>query len=435
MDRIRAFFRRVRESLFLIPLASITLFAGLAALTLLIDRRVLTGLEDTPFLLNSTVTGGRTIATTVATATITVAAIVFSITALSSQIAASQYSPRSIIGFFEDRVQQLVIGLIAGTFTYALLVLGSLSTAVVGAVTPSPSLAITVAVVLGVISAIGMAGYIDHSLKQFQIDAVVSRLSRDTVAALRRQRRADEHDEMLEASEPGSESYNVTSLRSGWVQGIDAEHLATRLPSDTTIRVQVRLGEAVSEGDQLAKVWGDSQHEEPIAKITSEALKLAGSRSIQGDPSFGVRQLADIALRALSIGVNDPTTAVDVIHHLKAPIREALTRDPPSRVHHGPDGQRVFLAATPSRSEFVHGAFSEIRLSAQDQPAVGSALLEVLGDLMTELEGVELSNRSGPLIDEWNLTIDGILSSALPEPDIQRVLRGRTKLPGDEDGD
>jgi len=82
--------------------------------------------ESRLWLLDTTVAGGRAIASAVAGATITVAAIVFSITALTTQMASNQYSPRALGEFFEDRFQQSVIGLVVGTFTYSLLVLGSL---------------------------------------------------------------------------------------------------------------------------------------------------------------------------------------------------------------------------------------------------------------------------------------------------------------------
>jgi uncharacterized membrane protein len=149
---------------------------------------------------------------------------------------------------------------------------------------------------------------------------------------------------------------------------------------------------------------------------------LSDERSLELDPTFGIRQLVDIALRALSPGVNDPTTAVDVIHHLKTPVRKVLLSAAPRRVFTGDDDRRVFLANIPSRSDYVHFAFSEIRLAASRQPYVLAALLEVLADLEQDLEEAGLDGRQQAVREEIELTLEVAESSGLPEPDLRRVL-------------
>lgn len=423
MTAIRSFVQGVRDNLFFVPILVMFLCIGLAALALFLDSRFAEGLEDTQFLLAATVSGGRSIATSVAGATITVAAIVFSITALSSQIAANQYSPRAVRGFFDDIYQQLIIGLIVGTFTYSLLILGALSTSVAGTLEPVPSFSITINIVLGVASAIGIVAYIDHSLRRFQVDAVVRRIANGTLVAVKRQHR-DQPNESVDTSavQPTGKSGVVIAKRSGWIQRIEPRKLAHSLPPGTAVRIGVRLGEPVSSGDQLATVWPDPSDRPTVANAIRRAITSARERSMEDDPGFGIRQLSDIALKALSPGINDPTTAVDVVHHLKVPIREILTSAPPTRVYNGPKGQRVYLAETPSRSDSIHAAFAEIRLAAGRQPSVLKALLEVLGDLTAELQGAELTGRLGSLKEEIELTIAATRSSGLPEQDIARVL-------------
>jgi uncharacterized membrane protein len=402
--------------------------AGLAAITLWLDTLYTDDIDASSFLLASTVAGGRSIVTTVAGATMTVSAIVFSITALSSQIAANQYSPRAVSGFFEDSFQQLVIGLIVGTFTYCLLVLGSLSSSIAGAADPTPSIAITLAVVLGVASAIGIVGYIDHSLRRFQVDSVVRRIARATVAALERNHSSEGTIEVDQGSTSLPETSAVIKAdMSGWVQVIDARTLARSLPSDTIARVAVRLGEPISKGDHLMTIWPDPGDQDGIHRTIRRSIRAGRDRSLDNDPSFGIRQLVDIALKALSPGINDPTTAVDVLHHLKVPIRKMLEAEAPRRVFQGPSGQRVYLAETPSRSQSVHAAFAEIRLASTGQPSVMAALLEVLGDLESELEGSEMAGRASAIKEEIALTVEMVSESDLPEPDRQRVLGERKR--------
>lgn len=398
------------------------LFVLLAASAIWIDSEVV-DFDRIPMVLNVTIPGARAIATTVAGATITVAAVVFSITALSTQVAASQYSPRTVGDFFDDPFQQMIIGLIVGTFTYSLLILAGLSEVLDSAPEASPSLAITLDVLFGVLSAVGIVAFINHSLRRMQIDSVIRRIAGHTLASMRRQLSESRGSDVTDTPPPTGETRDVIARRTGWVVGIDTGHLLENLPDETAMRVGVRVGEAVSEGDQIATIWSeDPGAMDSAASAARAAIKLATQRSISTDPSFGIRQLVDIALRALSPGVNDPTTAVDVLHHLKIPIREVLASDAPKRVFVGERGQRVYLAETPSRATYIHTAFAEIRLAAGSQLSVIEALVEVLKDLESELRAAELTGRATAVQDEIRLTIEMARQSGLPDPDLNRVV-------------
>lgn len=415
--------RRIRESLFAIPLLVIAVCAVLAFVALYLDDRFGEMLEDWPVILGTTVSGARAIAASVAAATITVAAIVLSITALSTQMAANQYSPRALGEFFEDPFQQAIIGLVVGTFTYSLLVLGSLGSGIVDGSAATPSASVTLSIVLGVASAVGIVAYINHSLRRMQIDSVVQRIAADSIRAIHRQLDNDEEDdEPGDGPSPRGDARAITSEVGGWVVSIDAEAALEALPPESTARIDVRVGEAVSIGDRIITVWpdpGEEWHEESHIRRT---ITTEQERSLELDPTFGIRQLVDIALRALSVGVNDPTTAVDVIHHLKTPVRTVLLSDAPRRVFAGPDDRKVFLSRSPGRSDYVHAAFTEIRLAAAGQPYVLRALLEVLGDLKSDLAYADMSERGGPVTEELELTLAMARSSQLPEADLRRVL-------------
>jgi uncharacterized membrane protein len=415
------FGRRIRGSLFLLPLSVIAICAVAALLVLVFE-----GTETRfPFLLSTTVAGGRVIVTTVAGATITVAAIVFSITALSTQMAANQYSPRALRGFFEDPFQQVVLGLVVGTFIYSLIVLGGLGAVVDDGANPARSVSVTLAIALGVVSVIGIVLYLDHSLRRVQIDAVVQRIAGAALDAVRREHRevGNSKQSLEGTATPHGDPLTIVADRSGWILHIEARELASRLPPDAVARVGVRLGEAVSVGDRLVTIWPSPGDDARLARRVRRSIRAGKERSVGTNPAFGIRLLVDIALKALSPGVNDPTTAVDVIHHLKVPIREILISEHPTRVFSGPAGQRVFLAETPSRSDYVHGAFSEIRLAASGQPFVLQALMEVLGDLVDELEAADLTGREDALTEELTLTVDEAKNSGMPEQDVARVLR------------
>lgn len=422
---------RLRESLFTLPVVMVVFCAGGALAALWVDENLGDGLESWP-ILATTVAGGRAIATTVAGATITVAAIVFSITALSTQMAANQYSPRVVGGFFEDPFQQAIIGLVVGTFTYCLLVLASLSSVIIDGSAAAPSLSVSIAVGLGVVSAIGIVAYINHSLRRMQIDSVVRRIAGSAIKAIERHLAEAEPGNVDHGPPPQGESAAVRSSSGGWVVDIDPGLALESIPPGSTARVDVRLGEAVSVDDRIVTIWPTPPENWDGVGGLRRAVLTASERSLDLDPTFGIRQLVDIGLRALSPGVNDPTTAVDVIHHLKTPIRTVLLSEAPRRVFSGEDDRRVFLAQTPSRSDYVHSAFSEIRLAASGQPYVLRALIEVLEDLRIDLDREGLEGRESAVQEELRLTVEQARSSGLPEPDLARILGSIDAVPAED---
>jgi uncharacterized membrane protein len=430
MERLRSALQRIRESLLFIPSLVVAICVLLAGVIGRLDAGE-GALGDGPLLLSVSVPGGRAIASAVAGATITVAAIVFSITALSSQIAATQYSPRAVAGFFEDRFQQLAIGLVVGTFAFALLTLANLGGTGSDEAT-SPSLSVTLTLVLGVASVVAIVAYLDHSLRRMRVGAVVRRIAEDIVEAIRRQQRtAPASEKLVDRVLPEGEPVHVRAGRTGWIRAIDASKLARSLSPGSMARVEVRVGEAISSGDLVATVWVVASGRDVAGKVR-RAVHVGRARSLAGDPSYGIRQLVDIGLRALSPGVNDPTTATDVIQFLKLPLREILILETPSRVYVGSGQQRVFLPEAPSRSDHVHAAFSEIRLAAAHQPAVLRALIEILADLIGELEDADLEGRAGALEEEANLAVATAQQAGFPDADLKRVLSASKRLGLDE---
>jgi uncharacterized membrane protein len=429
MESLRYGFERLRQSLFLVPVAVVALCVAAAIIVRYLDREV-EGVAEFPLFLSVSLSGGRSVATAVAGATITVAAIAFSITALSSQIASNQYSPRAVAGFFENRFQQVVIGLVVGTFAYALVVLAGLAGVADGGETLQRSASVTLVVVLGIGSGIAIVAYIDHSLRRMRVGAVVRRIAENTVAAVRREYRKGAATDRADGRAPHEGTpVQVRAQRMGWVRAIGVTRLARLLPPGGMARVEVRVGELVAAGDLLATVWAGApgQAYDPGPAVR-RAVYLGRVRTVDGDPGFGIRQLVDIALRALSPGINDPTTAVDVIQHLKAPLREILVSDPPGRVHFGPQRQRVFLPEAPSRSDHIHGAFAEVRLGGAGQPSVVRALIEVCADLVGDLQESDLAGRGDALVEEARLAVAAARAAGFPELDLARILSAARRL-------
>lgn len=352
----------------------------------------------------------------------TVAGIVFAMTAVTIQLASSAYSPRVIRRFLRDRFQQRVIAAAAGTFAYCLIVMGALR--VPGAdeaeSLSEPSVAVTLGIVLGVVTLAAIVGFIDHIVGEMRSDRIIARVTTSTVDAIRRslpdKADPDPGDDHPMPTHPSSP---ITAWRSGWVRALDTEALVAALPPGAVLRLDAVVGTYVTYDFVIGDVWVEEADVEDVTASVREAMTIGSIRSIDRDPMYGLRLLVDIALRALSPGINDPSTAVAVVLHLARPLAEVLRRGNRSSVVRGQDGRRLFLPEMAGRSDYVRIAFREIRLCAGTQPEVLEALIDVLAGLVADLERRELPGRTSVLRSEARLVVDA--AQELPEHESERI--------------
>ncbi|MEX1093312.1 MAG: DUF2254 domain-containing protein [Acidimicrobiia bacterium] len=413
-----SWFDRIKDSFFLIPAGIIVFLGALSRVAIALDG--LARDEDSifPWLVPTTVDSARAILSTVATATVTVAAIVFSMTAVVVQLATSQFSPRVTQGFLRDRYQQVTIGLTIGTFVYALLVLVAVRGGEENTGT-THDVSVTIAVVLAVASMIAIVSFIDRIMRKMRIDTIVRTLAEETRDSFESLPEREVFATDTDPSPDGDSVSRMAVTRSGWVRSIDVDALLDALPDDTIVRLDMRAGDYVAAGEVAATVW--PAVDEPTEIALGRAIDLGRTRTIESDPSYGIRQMVDIALRALSPSLNDATTGADVVHHLTGPMRTLLLRDLPGRVAGNDRGARVFLPRALTHSDYVHGAFREIRINAADQPHVLMALLETLSSLIGLVEEADLESRTGALRQEAQATIEVINGSSFPERDKEHL--------------
>jgi uncharacterized membrane protein len=407
---IRARIDNVWDSLFLLPAGLIIALAAASQFARHFDGGF--G-ADNPWLLSTTTDSARAILTTVATATVTVAAIVFSMTSVVVQLATSQFSPRVTQGFLRDRYQQVTIGITIGTFVYALLVLGSVREAQAGS-ERAYHFSVTVGVVLAVLSMLAIVSFIDRVMRSMRIDTIVNTLARESEAAFRALPKSTTRDAASDIPTGTAGSTAVELTQSGWIRSIDIDEVLAALPGNATVRLDVRTGDFVAEHAEVGRVWP------AVAEKTTDALEkaiqLGRTRTVEDDPAYGIRQMVEIALRALSPSLNDPTTAADVVRQLKVPLRSLLLGDDvPGRVLGDERGNTVYMPRAFTIRDYVHGAFTEIRLNAAGQPYALLALVETLGALLAMVEVADIGGRSTALEQEAAATIETIRASDMPE--------------------
>ena len=343
--------------------------------------------DTTIWLYTGGAQGARSMLSIVAGSVITVAGVGFSITIVTLTQASSQFGPRLLRTFMRDRGNQVVLGTWVGTFIYGVLVLRTVRGGDDGAFVPHAS--VSVAVLLAMASVGALVYFIDHVSFTLQAPQLVAAVSRDLDAAIRRvfpapspgaEARGTEQGQPL--VEPPREARPISSTDSGYLQAIDAKtvmHLAEA--HDLTLYIAFRPGDFVHAGDPLLRAAPPGRVDDDVERSLQGAFFLGAHATDQHNPEFPINQLVEVAVRALSPGINDPFTAIHCIDWLGASIARLAGREQPSPLLRDAHGVVRVVARTYSFRSAVDAAFDQIRQHPRASLAVSLRLLDVLGDL------------------------------------------------------
>ena len=420
--RLLVFRDRLLDSFWFVP-ALMTLLAALLAIGLIaLDERV--AVADVTWL-SWTYAGGpegaRAVLSTVGGSMLAVAGTVFSITIAALSLASGQMGPRLLHNFTRDRGNQLTLGAFIATFTYCLLVLRTVR----GLEQSSfvPHLAVTVGLLLALLDLGMLIYFIHHIAGAINVTQVITLVSRDLERTMNaRLEAADPEEAHREAPErpPSFERRAgvVRAQRGGYLQAVDTEALLRRAAErGALVELLVRPGEFVFESMPIARslpAWrGDLE----------ASLILGGERTTQQDIEYAVRQIVEVAVRALSPGINDPFTAVNCLDRLGNALCQLSGRQLPSPYHYA-GGELRLIVPAPSFGGVVDGMFNQIRQNGAGHPAVLIRLLEVLSVAAGCLSGAE---RLAALQKHAELTLEAARAGKWQPGDLADLeRRGRT---------
>lgn len=380
--RLAVWLERLRARLWVIPALAVLGAALVAWLLVAIDRQLATNGQSTPLFAGGP-ESARAILSTIAAAMLTFTGLVFSVTMLVLQLASSQLSPRVTRTFLRDRGNQLVLGIFVATFVYALLVLREVESDADGVFVPT--LAIGFAFLLLLASVGAFIFYIDHMAHAMRVSTVIANVGDETRAAIDRCC-PDGLDDVEPAALAPSASSPLPEMtatienadRPGVVQAIDTDALeALARDAGTVLEVVVAVGDPVPGLGPLVIVRGGTDID---ADAVRRAITVGPERTIEQDPSFGFRQLVDIALRALSPAVNDPTTATQAIDRLHDLLRRLAGRRLPPPDRTDPSGRVRLIVPTRTWDDYVDLACAEVNEAGRSLQ-VDAALRRMLADL------------------------------------------------------
>lgn len=413
MIQPRQLLTRAQDSLLLLPVAMVLGFVALAI--------GFSQISDEPgWIIDVDVTTARSVLSVIGSSTLTVAGIVISFLALTIQLAASNYSPRLVPRFLNDKFQQAVIGLIVGTFAFSVTSLADLGNTFDDG--SSPALAANMAIVLALLSTIGIISFIDRIARHLRIDDTIQRISIATEKSFASRSESAEPGGMEGSGsfDESGEGIVIPSDRLGWLLKIDTERLIGAVPHDALARISVEIGDYVGIGSPLVTVWSREEIDRPAVQ---KCFSTGSSRSIEADPLFGLRQLVDIALRSLSPGINDPTTAADVMRQLVRPLSEAAIKPQPPRVIHGEHGQRIYVPRRLTPENIIGAGLNEIIDYSGSQPYVLEATLEAIDILRFRIEDADPQAWKGVLDDSLDRVVRRIATSTLDVDDRKSLLK------------
>jgi uncharacterized membrane protein len=315
---------------------------------------------------------------------ITVVSVVYSILLIALTFASIQFSPRILMSFLKDRVSQTTLGMFIGTFAYCLLLLPRIHDGHAGRDTLVPALSLMGALLLATICLFYLIFFIHHIAISIQANYVVDRIARETEDVMRKLfggplKGFPRVEEPL--MEP-SDGAGVASIQTGYIQFIDETRLLTvATKAKIDIYYYRGIGQFIAAGVPLLIITPFIAADAELRKACLACFHIGPLRSMEDDVEFGILQMVDIALKAISPAVNDPSTAISCIDHLSVILLLAATLEPPSARVLDEHGVVRLARRQPSFPRLLQVAYNQIGPYGKNDMAVSLRLMRALHDI------------------------------------------------------
>lgn len=380
----------LHSSYWFIPSIMAILTTALAFTMLMLDRTGKAGLSYW-WSYTGGADGARSVLGAVAGSMISVAATAFSITIVALQLAASNFGPRLLRNFMKDTGNQVVLGTFISTFIYCLLILRTIHGEGDGYSEFVPQISVTCGILLAIISIGVLIYFIDHASTIIQASHIIENVSDDLDKAIDRLfpkkigRSVPFGQEITEIPEDFDFVASPVKVnKNGYIQAIDDKELLTiARKNNLLLRVESRPGKFIVKDSDLVMVFPGKFVNQKLTKQINDCFILGKERSEQQDIEFPIDQLVEIAIRALSPGINDPFTAIRCVDRLGAGLSRLAQKDFPSPYRYDEDHKLRAIAFGVTFEGLVDSAFNAIRQYARSDTSVTIRLLEAIANIAT----------------------------------------------------
>lgn len=425
-NRLRVWWEALRTGLWPVPLglafAAVALYGGAMAIDEIgFDVSTLRRWH----LYSGTGDDARNLLSTLAAAIITMSSVVFSITVVALSLAANQFGSRLVRTHMADVRTKGALGLFTLTIVYCLLALRSVEKEMPAA--EVPHITVSLGLLLALVCVVALLVFLHFVARSIVADEVIRRAARELEENIAQLPPLELRSNERPIDDPLPANFDVRSAilhskAEGYIEAIAYERLAALCSErDIRIRLEVRAGDFVSRAGWLAIVYPKEALTSDIATVIQEHILVGDRRTATQDVEFTLRHLVDIALRALSPGINDANTALVVIDHLGAALSRLLCKELPQRIYRDSSGIARVVARTSDYAGILGAALHQIRQSAASQPSVIIQTLRALGRIG---EHVRLPDQREALLHQANLVAAAGLREAqedLDRDDIKRA--------------
>lgn len=376
----------LRAELWPLPVLGVVV-AVLAGIFLpLLDQHVDSDLPPrvTAYLFGGGAQESRTLLSTIATSLITVTSLTFSLTVVTLQLASSQFSPRLLRTFTRDRFVHVTLALFLSTFTFALMVLRTVRSKAESRSEFVPQVSVSVALVLAVVAVLGLVTFLAHLAREIRVETTLRTVHREADHTLTAGSRA--RSERCRDVLPAAPTWATPVLAdgSGFALEVNEAELAEILVGAEAVLLLDRApGDSMVEGTPIGVVWTRSgaRLDDDVPTRIARTLSTGFERTQRQDVSHGLRQITDVANKALSPGINDPTTAVHALGHSAALLCELVHRDLGPRVLHDQDDAALAVLRRPDLDELLDLAVTQPRRYGAADPFVLARLVALLSEV------------------------------------------------------
>ncbi len=413
----------LRAQLWPLPTVAIVVAVALGLVLPRVDAAVDDGL---PGWVTAVIFGGdgnaaSTVLDAVSSSLITVTSLTFSLTVVTLQLASSQFSPRLLRTFTQDLFVQGTLALFLSTFAFSLTVLRSVRSGGDGQDPFVPRLAVTTAFVLAILSVIGLVLFLAHLTRQIRVETMLHEVARDASGTVRSVLAPRGEGSPVTAGTAMGRGQPLLSTTSGFLLRVDTDKLlkASR-QAGAGLEITALPGDFIVQGAPLGSAHGrrgplSADQLTELAQAVGGSLRTGPERTAAQDVGFGLRQLTDVANKALSPGINDPTTAIHAIDHISVVLSQLAGCELGPVEHTADEGARV-VVNRPDLEHLIEMSLTQIRRYGSADPLVAARLYQLLDELAWNVPASDLG-----LVDRERQRLDATTASA----DFDDVSRAR----------
>ena len=384
---LAAFWNRLHSTYWFLPAVITAGCVVMAVLLVRLDRTAPSSGWWTAWVYGGGPDGARALLSAIAGSTITVVSVTFSVLVVALTVSSQHFGPRLLNSFMRDRASQAVLGTFTGTFAYCLLVLRTVQGDGDRYDMFVPHMAVSAGVALTLVSVGTLIFYVHHVATSMQVSEITTRVVREFEESIDRvyPDRIGEGEADIPAPEsPPAGAFAVASPWSGYVQTVDGEALLrTAADAGTVVWIVARPGAFVIEGAPLVFAAPPPQDAAHFTREVPGAFVFGSDRTSAQDVAFAAQQLVEVALRALSPGVNEPFTAMTCIDRLGQGLARLAARRAPAAARRGPDGAVRVIAEPRRLDDLLEEAVEPLLVNAADSGPVLERILVMLRSVAT----------------------------------------------------